>query len=104
MEVYRVKRGGVEIGGRERVGEGGFMVGVVRAREYYEERAGCECCVLSFLKRGCYCDLDEVADKKCDVVSPLSLLQNPMILIAVVGLAFVVGMPYLMDSSTCLPS
>lgn len=33
------------------------------------------------------------------IVSPLSLLKNPMILIAVVGLGFVVGMPYLMDSS-----
>lgn len=34
------------------------------------------------------------------IVSPLSLLKNPMILIAVVGLAFVVGMPYLLDNST----
>lgn len=34
-----------------------------------------------------------------DIVSPLDLLKNPMILIAVVGLGFVVGMPYLMDSS-----
>ena len=34
-----------------------------------------------------------------DVVSPLDLLKNPMILIAVVGLGFVFGMPYLMDSS-----
>lgn len=34
-----------------------------------------------------------------DTVSPLDLLKNPMILIAVVGLGFVVGMPYLMDSS-----
>ena len=33
------------------------------------------------------------------IVSPLDLLKNPMILIAVVGLAFVVGMPYLMDNS-----
>lgn len=32
-------------------------------------------------------------------VSPLDLLKNPMILIAVVGLAFVIGMPYLMDNS-----
>lgn len=35
-------------------------------------------------------------------VSPLDLLKNPMILIAVVGLGFVVGMPYLMDSSMSL--
>ncbi len=32
-------------------------------------------------------------------VSPLDLLKNPMILIAVVGLGFVFGMPYLMDNS-----
>ncbi len=34
-----------------------------------------------------------------DVVSPLSLLKNPMILIAIVGLGFVFGMPYLMENS-----
>ena len=38
------------------------------------------------------------------IVSPLDLLKNPMILIAVVGLAFVVGMPYLMDNSMFLLS
>lgn len=32
-------------------------------------------------------------------VSPLTLLKNPMVLIGVLGLAFVMGMPYLMDSS-----
>lgn len=37
------------------------------------------------------------------IVSPLSLLKNPMILIAVVGLAFVVGMPYLLDNSMFRP-
>ena len=36
-------------------------------------------------------------------VSPLSLLKNPMILIAVLGLAFVVGMPYLLDNSMFRP-
>ena len=36
----------------------------------------------------------------CDVVSPLSLLKNPMILIAIVGLGFVFGMPYLLENST----
>ena len=34
------------------------------------------------------------------LVSPLSMLQNPMILIAIVGLVVVVGMPYLLDNST----
>ena len=38
-----------------------------------------------------------------DVVSPLSLLKNPMILIAIVGLGFVFGMPYLLENSTPLP-
>lgn len=33
-------------------------------------------------------------------VSPMSLLQNPMILLAVVGFGLMVGMPYLIDSST----
>ena len=33
-------------------------------------------------------------------VSPMDLLKNPMILIAIVGLGFVFGMPYLLDNST----
>lgn len=36
------------------------------------------------------------------IVSPLSLLKNPMILMAIVGFGFVVGMPYLLDNSTSL--
>ncbi len=42
MEVYRVMRGGIEVGGREEVGEAGVEVRVLRAREYYEGRAGCK--------------------------------------------------------------
>lgn len=34
-------------------------------------------------------------------VDPLALLKSPMILIGIVGFAFVIGMPYLMDNSTC---
>ena len=41
--------------------------------------------------------IDLVADE--GTVSPLSLLQNPMILIAIVGLGVVIGMPYLLDNS-----
>lgn len=96
MEVYRVGRGAVEMGERVRVGEGGVEVRVLRAREYYEARSGCEwscafClgCAWRMLIRGCG-----------DVVSPLDLLKNPMILIAIVGLGFVFGMPYLLDNST----
>ena len=33
-------------------------------------------------------------------VSPLSLLKNPMILLAVVALGFTFGMPKLMENST----
>lgn len=42
MEVYRVLRGGIEVGGREVVGEGGVEVRVLRGREFYEARAGCK--------------------------------------------------------------
>ena len=42
VEVYRVGRGGVEMGERVKVGEGGVEVRVLRAREYYEARAGCK--------------------------------------------------------------
>ncbi|CAF9934792.1 MAG: hypothetical protein ALECFALPRED_006092 [Alectoria fallacina] len=71
VQVYRVSRGGIVTGEKVTVGEEPVEVRVLRSREYYEARAG---------------------------FSPLDLLKNPMILIAVVGLAFVVGMPYLMDS------
>jgi hypothetical protein len=37
------------------------------------------------------------------IVNPMSLLKNPMILIAVVGVGMMVGMPYLLDSSTFFP-
>ena len=34
------------------------------------------------------------------LVSPASLLKNPMILIAIVGMGMMFGMPYLMENST----
>lgn len=37
-------------------------------------------------------------------VSPLGILMNPMILIAIVGMGLVFGMPYIMDNSTFLLS
>lgn len=37
-------------------------------------------------------------------VSPLSMLKNPMILLVVFALGVTVGMPYLMEMSTCLSS
>lgn len=37
------------------------------------------------------------------IVDPLAMLKNPMILIGIVGFAFVIGMPYLMDNSMSPP-
>ncbi|KAL9103719.1 MAG: hypothetical protein Q9163_001269 [Psora crenata] len=71
MELYRVARGGIEIGERVKVGASPVELKVLRVRDYYEVRAG---------------------------FSPMSLLKNPMVLIGVVGLAFVMGMPYLMEN------
>ena len=99
-EIYRVARGGAEIGGREVVGEGGVELRVLRVRDYYEQRPGCEC----ILKEPYTMNKAKIVVIRTDMnhaqVSPLDLLKNPMILIGVVGLAFVVGMPYLMDNST----
>lgn len=37
-------------------------------------------------------------------VSPLSLVKNPMILLAIVALGITLGMPKLMENSMCLSS
>ncbi|KAI9890993.1 MAG: hypothetical protein M1814_003344 [Vezdaea aestivalis] len=57
----------------EEVVEFSFPVGTGRQREFYEKRVG---------------------------FSPLDLLKNPMILIALFSLAMVFGTPYLLDNST----
>lgn len=93
MEMFGVGRGAVEIGGRAEVGDRPVGLRVLKGREYYEARQGCKC--LSMIVRVGLL-------MTCVTVSPLSLLKNPMILIAVVGLGFVFGMPYLMDSSKLL--
>jgi hypothetical protein len=73
----------------------GFMVKVQGEKEYLLERTGCE----FFLSKATVTSL-----LTCDVqVSPLSLLKNPMILIAGVSMIVVFGMPYLMDNSAFLP-
>ena len=38
-----------------------------------------------------------------DIVSPLALFKNPMILMALVALGFTFGMPKLMENSMCCP-
>jgi len=40
-EIFRVGRGGVEIGERATVGEGPVGLRVLKGREYYEARQGC---------------------------------------------------------------
>lgn len=101
--VYRVSRGGAVLGERVRVGEQPVEVRVLRGRDYYEARAGCR--FDPFLGDA---GRDGMGGgwnyaNVLITVSPLDLLKNPMILIAVVGLGFVVGMPYLMDSSMYSP-
>lgn len=114
VQVYRVSRGGIVTGEKVTVGEEPVEVRVLRGRDYYEARAGCMCApILIKLRKGEkereskgmeMVELGDVTERRNpanarDTVSPLDLLKNPMILIAVVGLGFVVGMPYLMDSS-----
>jgi hypothetical protein len=45
-----------------------------------------------------------LADDDDDIVSPLSLLKNPMIIMAAVGGAVVLGMPYLLDNCMSQPT
>lgn len=42
VQVYRVSRGGVVMGEKVTVGEEPVEVRVLRSRDYYEARAGCE--------------------------------------------------------------
>ena len=42
VQVYRVSRGGIVTGEKVTVGEEPVEVRVLRSREYYEARAGCE--------------------------------------------------------------
>lgn len=71
---------------------------VVARKGFYEERAKCESASAtnSPLYRLPRTD-------NGPTVSPLSLVKNPMILLAVVALGFTLGMPKLMENSTCPP-
>lgn len=99
--VAHVRDDGIEVGRKgggelKRMEGGGWEVRVVRPRQPWEDRGGCEF-ILILGSRG------RSAEQSLTngIVSPLALLKNPMILIAVVGFGFVFGMPYLLDSSTC---
>ena len=95
VEIYRVSRGGIEQGEKVTVGDGAIELRVLKAREFYEKRGGC---MLSppigklFRGKGMLIIVELTVD-------PLAMLKNPMILIGIVGFAFVIGMPYLMDNS-----
>jgi hypothetical protein len=70
----------------------GFDVRVQAGKEYFLVRSGCGC---SF-KTGLWTSF---ANRCYNLVDPLSILKNPMILIAIVTMGIVFGMPYLMDNS-----
>lgn len=63
----------------------------VAKKDFFEERGGCEL--------PCGMDYGEVQYADSGLVSPLSFLKNPMILMALFSLVLIVGMPYLMDNS-----
>ena len=74
MTVSRPVRGGWDhnvLQGSKNDDEATVDIRLLSRREFYDERQG---------------------------FNPISFLQSPMILIAVVGLGFVIGMPYLLDS------
>ena len=70
----------------------GFDVRVQAGKEYLLARSGCR---YSF-KTGLW---TYFANRWCNLVDPLSILKNPMILIAIVTMGIVFGMPYLMENS-----
>ena len=74
LEAWRLTRGGWDknvFQSSNINGDGFIEVRLVGRRDYYDERQG---------------------------FNPISFFKSPMILIAVVGLAFVIGMPYLLDN------
>lgn len=83
-----------------------FEVKALGPKEYLLARPGCEYStfqtVVLWIRRKMRClrDVEELfADIVLLVVSPLSILKNPMILIAVLSLGLVFGLPYLMENS-----
>jgi hypothetical protein len=93
-EVVAVK----EVKGK--VGVWGFEDPARGVKEYYIERAGCECPLCR--RWHLFHDWGVAANEI--LVSPLSILKNPMILIAGLSMIVVFGMPYIMDNSKLPPS
>jgi hypothetical protein len=72
-----------------------FDVRAQAGKDYFIERTGCESRTILFQREIRLLML-------WNLVSPLSLLKNPMILIAGVSMLIVFGMPYIMDNSSSL--
>lgn len=84
----------------------GFDVKAGPEKSYLVERAGCKCFHhlglpgLIIISRDHFCAvLAHTNSKNLDIVSPLGILKNPMILIAIASMGVVFGMPYLLENS-----
>ena len=79
----------------------------VGRRKFYEERAKCEFFLpflfplIDLLRANGYCFSAERLFSCLLIVSPLGLFKNPMILLSIVALGITVGMPKLLENSTC---
>lgn len=75
-----------------------FEASAVSRKRFYEERVKCEYFFNIFfaLSYG----FTEFELTQCAPVSPLDLLKNPMILLALVAMGLMFGMPKLMENST----
>ena len=72
-------------------------VQILGKKEFYQKREGCAYHPPSSARN------QPLLTDSNMLVSPLSLLRNPMILLAVVSIGIMVGMPYLMENSTFVP-
>lgn len=98
VEVWQTFRGHEWENKGEKLVERPVEVRVLAGKDHYEHRSGCK-----WLQKPCSYSVQHRRETSsqlvCLIVSILSLLKNPMILLAVVGLGLVFGMPYLIDSS-----
>ena len=103
VDVWQTFRGnewdnkGEKLGGGTLV-EGGVKVniGVLGARDFYEARQGCQCLSIQAFGAGSQITENLLTS---GIVSPLSLLKNPMILIGGLGMLLMFGMPKIMENS-----
>jgi len=77
----------------DRVGVWGFDVKCMGKKEYFIERTGCK-----WSPRYPAVGRRSHSTNLALTVSPMSILKNPMILIAGVSMILVFGMPYIMDN------